>query len=338
MSRQSQVPPRPTFKTERPTQATLVERRTDLLDVHRSRLGDVGRLAQAQADIGEALSTELGDLQQQGEAVEALNAPQNTGLLDGLVRRFTRRRQILERRSATEFLVERYEAVSTRLRKASAFTDELRLTSLELQAEVQQLHAELDGAQTDARASAQRILDLEAMLAAAVGADQAHLRDTLQFELRQEALNLELFETLAQMCTDHAPGARALRDTVQRLYEEMQSFVLAATSTVDAAGRRILALGAAADAPIVVSELQQSLAELQDAMVATESTLRQTRTLIAHTLPELSSQIAAEAELGHLTIDIEARALDRQQAKAAAERALAQAAWEEVEGVLDGEG
>lgn len=338
MTREAHVPPRPKFRGEPPNQAELVERHEHIRTGHEQRLSDVDRLARNQQDLGEALSDELRALQAQGEEVEALNVESGAGFLDGIVRRFTRRRQLLARRSATEHLVERYETVSGRLRRASAFTDELRLTALELQDEVQTLHREVDRATHDGRLSAERILALEASIESLDLADaeaRERVLDTLRFELRQEGQNLELFETMAEMCRGHLPSARALRDTVQRLHEEMQSFVLAATSTVDAAGRRIQALGAAADAPIVVGELQQSLAELQDAMRATETTLAHTRRLIAHTLPELSSQIAAEAELEHLSLQSDLNKVDRAQAKAAAERALARAAWQEVEQVLD---
>ena len=176
--------------------------------------------------------------------------------LDAIVRRFTRRRQLLERRSATEELVTRYEGVSARLRRASVFTDELRLTALELQAEVQELHADIDKAQDDARTAARRVIALEQAIEQAASlppAERDRVTDTLRFELRHEGQNLQLFKALGEMCGRHVEPARALRDTVQRLHEEMQSFVLAATGTVDAAGRRIQALGAAADAPVVAA-------------------------------------------------------------------------------------
>lgn len=332
------VPPRPVYRGEPPSQARLVERGREVREEHARSLQDVGRLARTQEELGSTLAGDLKALQEQGLVVEGLDTPE--GFLDGLVRRFTRRRQLLARRSATEALVERYEAVSTRLRRASAFTDDLRLTALELQQEVQALHREADDAQHNARLSAQRVLELEALLKVAERADPGvRLRqvDTLQFELRQEAQALELFQAVEAMCREHLDPSRALRDTVQRLHEEMQSFVLAATGTVDAAGRRIQALGAAADAPIVVGELQQSLDELQQAMRATETYLAQTRDLIAHTLPELSARIEAEREIDGVAFREDLQALDRARASASAERALRQAAWREIQD-LENEG
>ena len=57
-------------------------------------------------------------------------------------RRWPVMRMILERRSVSEELLHRYEHVSRRLRQASAFSDELRLTALKMQEEVEALHEE----------------------------------------------------------------------------------------------------------------------------------------------------------------------------------------------------
>lgn len=338
MSSESHVPPKPAYRGQPPSQARLVERSEEIRDEHQTALSEVDRLARTQQDLGTGLSEDLSALEAQGYAVEALQTAGDAGLLDALVRRFTRRRTLLARRSATEALVERYEAVSTRLRRASAFTDELRLTALELQDEVQALHRELDTARHNATLAAERVLALEAALREVEqsGDPQRHRRiDTLQFELRQEGQALELFKAAEAMCAQHLDPARALRDTVQNLHEEMQAFVLAATGTVDAAGRRIQALGVAADAPLVVGELQQSLVELREAMTATEAYLAQTRDLIAHTLPDLSAQIAAESTVESLSLGAELQSLDRARTRASAERALREAAWNEVHELED---
>jgi len=332
------VPPRPAYRSQAPSQELIVRRNQAIGRTHKQRLDDVDRLARSQQELGEALSTDIERLQDQGQAVEALDDTSSQSLLDAIVRRFTRRRQLLERRSATQELVSRYETVSTRLRRASAFTDELRLTALELQAEVQELHADIDRANHDARLAARRVLELEQAIDQAVdleGVERDRVLDTLRFELRQEGQNLQLFKALAEMCQRHVEPARALRDTVQRLHEEMQSFVLAATGTVDAAGRRIQALGAAADAPVVVEELRRSLDELQDAMRATETYLSHTRKLIAHTLPELSARISADTEAEHVALAADVQELDRARAHAAAERELRLAALDEVNAALD---
>ena len=340
MSEKFRVPPRPDYRNEAPSQARLMERHQTLGTRHQTALTRVGDLARTQETVGQELSSELETLQVRGEAVEELQAPSSQGFLDGIVRRFTRRRTMLERRSAAESLVKQYEAVSVRLRRASAFTDELRLAALQLQSEVQELHQQIDDARHDGALAARRLLELERRLVTLEG-ETAELRerqdDTLRFELRQEAQAMELYQAAERMCRQHLEPAKALRDTVQHLYEEMSSFVLAASGTVDAAGRRIQALGTAADAPVVVTELRESLDELKHAMRATEAYLSQTEKLIAHTLPELSARIEAEAHNDSFLLVDDVQRISREQARADAERALREQAIREVEQALEDE-
>lgn len=327
------VPPRPQFQGEAPTQERLVSRFDGVHDQHVDRLEQVNRMAKEHESIGKGLKSDLMALHDKGKEVEDLQAPTSTGMLDGLIRRFTRNRQTLMRRSATEDLVQRYEAVSTKLRRASAFTDDLRLAVLELQTEVQQLNRDRDQAKANAMKSAARILEMEKALERAI--EEANgsgaLIDELQFELRLEGQNLKLFRAWEELCDEHIPPARGLRDTVHQLHEEMQAFVLEATGTMNAAGRRIQALGAAADAPVVVGELQQSLDELQQAMTATENYLTQTRELIAHKLPDLSAKINAERTVQAISMQADFDAFDRERSRREAEQALREAAMREIE-------
>ena len=158
--------------------------------------------------------------------------------------------------------------------------------------------------------------------------------DALEFELRQETLSLELFRASAEVARHHLEPSRALRDTTQRLHEEMATFTLQATGTVNAAGRRIQALGLAADAPLVVGELQQSLEELQQAMDMTTAYIEQTRVLITDVLPELSARLAAQREMEEVAVTSELDQVSREHARALAERTLREAAEAEVEEYL----
>ncbi|MEL7416335.1 MAG: hypothetical protein AAGJ92_10670, partial [Pseudomonadota bacterium] len=53
---------------------------------------------------------------------------------------------------------------------------------------------------------------------------------------------LELFKAAVGLCRQHIPPARALRDTVLQLHEEMAQYVLSATHTVNAAAMQRNAL------------------------------------------------------------------------------------------------
>jgi hypothetical protein len=236
--------------------------------------------------------------------------------------------------------VARYEAVSVRLREATAFSDELKLTALELQQEVDRLHRELGEALHNQRVAAQRVLHAQASLDALD--DDPELspeakdrrRDRFAFGLRTETVALDLHKAAAEHCRNHLPAARSLRDTVLQLHEEMAAYVLGATHTVNAAGRRIQGLGMLADAPTVVTELQESLDALQEAMEATAAYVETSQDMVAKVLPELSARVAAAGEASAAITTADLRALDREKRRAMAERALRDAAEEEIADLL----
>ncbi len=261
-------------------------------------------------------------------------------LLAALVRPFTARRTALARRSVTEALVERYEAVSVRLREATAFSDELKLTALDLQQEVDRLHRGLGESLHNQRVAAQRVLHAqEALDALDANAELSpeqkdRRRDRFGFDLRTETVALDLHHAASEHCRNHLPAARSLRDTVLQLHEEMAAYVLGATHIVNAAGRRIQGLGMLADAPTVVAELQESLDALQEAMEATAAYVETTQDLVAKVLPELAARVAAAGEAGAAVTEAGLRMLNRERRRAMAERALREAAEEAISDLL----
>lgn len=340
MSERHAVPPRPHYRGEVPSQGELVTRNHKLAHAHRRTLERVDELARTQARVGRELGSELSTLRDKGHALDEIErAGSQEGLLAALMARVTGRSSVLARRSATEALVDHYEVVSIRLRRASAFSDDLRLCALELQEEVEELHQQLADGLANEKASAERILAIEVALdglraADMPAADRERLRDKLTFELRQETLMLELFRSTVAISRQHLDPARALRDTTMRLNEEMATFVLQATGTVNAAGRRIQALGMAADAPTVVGELQASLDELESAMSITEAYVEQTQALLTDVLPQLSARLKAQQEMEQVAVTATLESVTREHARSLAERALREAADAEVEELL----
>jgi hypothetical protein len=335
--------PPPQYEGQRPTQASLLERRDSLRGRHRETLARVNGLVHSQHEISQELGSELSAMQGNGQRLDELRAADDdSGVLAALVRTFNRRRVILERRSVAEELLHRYEHVSRKLRQASAFSDELRLTALGLQEEVEELHGEFAQAQRNERAAAQRVQDLEAQLALlesgefeVTKTEREQLIDKLQFEERSESLSIELFRAQASLLRHEVAPARALRDTVMGMHEEMAHFVLAATARVNGAGRKIQALGMAADAPTVINELNESLAELDMAMEATEIYVAQAQELLTRVLPEMSRTLSVTAHTQALELTDDLRDMSRERAKSLADQALREDAMSEVESWLD---
>lgn len=326
---------------EQLTHALLQRRREEVSQRQGRAVAKVDRLLVTQQTLGEELGDGLSSLAQTRSELQTLEqSASDTSLLASLVRPFTARRTALARRSVAQGLIQQYEQVSVRLREATAFSDELKLTALELQQEVDRLHRELGEALHNQREAATRVLAMEEALAQLESDTELtpeqrdRRRDRYTFDLRTETVALELFASAAEHCRTHLPAARSLRDTVLRLHEDMAEYVLGATHTVNAAGRRIQGLGMLADAPIVVAELQASLHELDQAMRATADYVEGSQALIAEVLPELSARVAAQAEASSSVLHSELAHLDRKKSRAMAERALREAAEEEIRDLL----
>lgn len=325
---------------EQLTHAVLQRRQRDASDRHRRAMDQVSDFLDTQQEMGDELSTGLVVLRRQRGELDTMQQTEgDTSILASLVRPFTARRSALARRSIAEGLLRQHQRISVRLAEATAFSDELKLSALELQQEVDRLHRELGEALHNQRVAAQRVLDAERALAeidSDLSPEQtARLRDRYEFDARTEAVSLELYRSAAELCRQHLPTARSLRDTVLKLHEEMAKTVLAAQHTVNSAGRQIQGLGLLADTPTVVRELQESLDQLNGAMAATQDYVRRSTAFLSQELPHISALIRAESEASELALEAELTQLDRQRAIRDAEAALREAAQEEIESLLD---
>lgn len=319
-----------------PTHAETLAREREVLKRHRAAVAQVDRLAVQQKQVGDELDRELAGLLEHGSALDTIEQRQReTGFLATLTRRFTARSELLARRSVAERLLRRYEAVNARLTDATAFVDELRLTSLELQQEVDRLHSELATSTAEEVRLARRIDAIEGELDAIVEQPNAAQRiDQLMFEERVVATDVAVWTANARIARQGLEPARVLRDHVLQLHDDVARYVGVARGTVRDAGNRIQALGAAADAAVVVSELQSSLDDLRHAVQATEMYLRSTQDLYTRVLPELTANLEAHYATQSVSLTGVAPVSSRELARECAEQALVEAAEAELAQLL----
>ena len=329
---------RPAYVGDQLTHATLAKRREEVQSRHQRALGQVSDLYSSQQEISDELGKGLERMKNHGEELDRIREEESqTGFIASIMRPFTARQRVLARKSVAEALLAQYETVSVRLREATSFSDDLKLCALEMQDEVDRLHRDHAAAVHNKKLAAERVLAIEAELAALDSdaslnpAERERKHDQLTFELRTEAIALDLFRASAVQCKQHLEPARTLRDTVLELHEDMAKYVLSATQTVNAAGRRIQGLGMMADAPVVVSELQASIEELNVAMEATAEYVESSRHMIAEVLPELSRRLEAEAAMDAAETADSLEEVSRERSRTMAERALRDAAQAEVD-------
>lgn len=327
---------------QRVTQAELVRLRERRLAQQVERIERVDALVQDGDRLGRELGEGLSSLKRTGAELEQLEQSRSDeGLLATLTRPFTARRHALARRSVAEELIAVYEKASVKLREASAFSDELRLCSLELQQDVDRLHSELDKAKAGERVAAERVLACEAALDeledVSRSADEAQRRtDRYEFDLKSEGVHVLLYQTAAEQCRVHIGPTRSLRDTILQMHEDMALYVVNATHALNAAGSRVQGLGVMADAPVVVQELQNSLDELGAAMDATELYIAHSQHLVREILPRLNHDLRDQQAEEASKLQVQLEAMDRGRAHALAEQALRDAAAEEVNALMEG--
>ena len=323
------------------TPADLTRQREHLEAGQQHAMQRVDALVRAQRDIGHELRDELALLRDRGDALDGDEV--DGGAVATMLKRFTRRRTVLARRSVAEGLMAQYESVNVSLRKATTFTDELRLCAAELQADVDKLHDQLASNRKASDETAERLQAIEARLDeldAQAGRGEhppeaERERDRLQFELRNGMLDLELHQVSSDMAHKHLDPLRALRNTAMNLHEEMAQFALAATGAVDNAGRRIQALGMAADAPAVIAELQESLTDLDLAMTATEAYVARANELLNRVLPELTDNLREHDARENARLTTELYTIDRERGRLLTERVEQKDALAEVESWFD---
>jgi hypothetical protein len=280
---------------ETPSLAELHARRQAIAERQVSAVGRVTGLVERHRALGSELAAGLASLQACVAGPEESGGP-----LERLLRPFSGRR----RRSAGEALRARYEAVAVRLREAIAFTDELHLAALELQADVEALH------------TAQREVDaLRAGLVAAIAeadagatADDPLAREQASFRARRDRAALARLEVAESLHREHLGPARALRDTAWSLHEQLAAYLASASRVVDRAGGRVAVVGLLADAPAVVADLHASIGDLQAALAAAERYVADTRHLLSDVLPELTARLTRTEDALRAQADAEVEA------------------------------
>ena len=319
-----------------PTVAELSSLRTTLEDRHTETLGRVGALLREQQDLTGGIATELSSLQKGGDNLRELEEADadQASIIAQIKGRLTRRRRLLERQSVATRLQEQYRTVHTTLRKAGAFADELQLCAVELAQEVDRLHSDVDNSLEQVVRIEQRVADLQAELTALDARSdptERRRRDQIRFEIADLGTAASLHNAKAHLCNQQVDPARALRDTVHGLHKEMAHYVLQASASVEGSGRRIQTLGLAADAPVVISELQDGLHQLDAAMTVTQAYLDQAHDMLTRVLPELTQQIQIQGSRAAVDLEQGLAAIEAARQGEASDDDLRAAAFAEVE-------
>lgn len=187
------------------------------------------------------------------------------------------------RRSVEELLRAQYEISAARLKEAAEFADRLQAAESDLFDELERLNRKIVESSQNEDVAAETVLslqnlkeDLTAQIEAAeYGSTEARKLegdlDRCRRSLAQHSTFLKLYSTAEDRLVRLQQNTRQLADTIARLRADITVYVTAASEKLDLIAGQVQAIGAAADASVVMLELKASL----DAM--TESINEATR-------------------------------------------------------------
>ncbi len=175
------------------------------------------------------------------------------------------------RRSIEDLLRRQYELSSLRLKEATELADRLQVSESDLYAEIDRLNERMVQSARDEEAAAAYLLQVQRMReeleVELTGAEPGSVRArTLEAEIdrtrrvqAEHTTKLQIFATAEERLERLKDSTRLLTQTVANLHGDIRQYVLVASEKLDLAAGQIQAIGAAADASVVVLELKRSL-------------------------------------------------------------------------------
>lgn len=245
-----------------------------------TQIDELTLMRQKNAEIQSALSEEMSKLRELSDQLSQRR--KKKGFFGGLRSLFGRSEDI-NRRSIEELLRNQYEMSSLRLKQATEFADRLEAAKEELYDEIERLNRKIIESAENEEQAAEYVKELKDLLVGIEGnlrlvdsssADGRHLQrelDRTKRKLAEHTTKLKLYSTAEERLAKLRSNTRQLAETIANLQSDITRYVVAASEKLDLIGGQIQAIGAAADASVVMLELKQSL----DAM--TESVNHTTR-------------------------------------------------------------
>jgi hypothetical protein len=254
---------------------------TDERQRQNAQLRELSRLRERNADLQDALHDEMSRLR---EISQSMSRERERGSFKSWFSWLPWiRSDSPSRRSIEDLLRRQYEMSAMRLKEAAEFADRLEAAKSDLYDEIERLNRKIvDSAKNEEVAgdyvmdlrTAKETLEREIGRAEPSSARERELQsdlDRCRRLLAEHSTRLKLYDSAEERLAKLRRNTRTLADTISNLQADITRYVTAASEKMDLVAGQIQAIGAAADASMVMLELKQSL----DAM--TESVNHTTR-------------------------------------------------------------
>ncbi|MFT6395446.1 MAG: chromosome segregation ATPase [Bradymonadia bacterium] len=241
-------------------------------DVQRERVNELNTIRAQNESLQTSLAEELNKLREFSETDSSAAGGLFAKLLS-VIRPNSGRPQTTH--SVEALLRQQYELSVKRLREAADHADRLEASEADLHDEIERLNRRIiDSADNHGRAS-RYVFELKQVAAelqntkANTALEDAKLEasnDRVRRLLITHGTRQKLYGTARERLSRLRDNARALASTIGRLRADITSYVQVAGQKLDMTAGQVQALGAAADASVVVLELEASLEALSESM------------------------------------------------------------------------
>src|SRR5690554_76928 len=246
----------------------------------RRDLETLEKLRERNAKIQENLTGEVLKLR---EINAHLSRERSRGELSRSMRRFLAKLpwvggQILTHRSIEEILRNQYELSARRAKEAAEFVDRLEAAKAGLWDEIDRLNQKIVESAQNEELAAKRLGELDRLKSVLeverTGLDPASaqarqlqaLIDQTHRQLAEHTTKLKLYSTAEDRLERLQQNTRQLAKTIGHLQADIVVYVTAANEKLDLIAGQIQAIGVAADASVVMFELQSSLKAMTESV------------------------------------------------------------------------
>ncbi len=252
------------------------------------QVGQLNTLRERNASLQGALTQEVARL---GEMTDRLREQRERApsAWQALLARLPWRRQgALNTQSVEALLRAQYEQSALRVKEAADYADRLDVARADLYDEIERLHQKIIDYAREEQTTRQRVVALSSFKAklelrlaqAERGVGQRELQaelDRARRALAEDAARLRLCDTAEERLVRLQDNTRLLAQTIGQLQSDILTYVTVASEQLDLVAGQIQAIGAAADAALVVMELRQSLSAMTEALNHTTRFVSQTQ-------------------------------------------------------------
>jgi hypothetical protein len=267
-------------------------------DVH---VEELMSLRQRNAELQSALGEEMAKLRQLSDH---LSRERNRGGLWSSMREMLAKLpgfkdRIITRHSIEDLLRRQYELSAQRLKEAAEFADRLGVAKQDLYDEIARLNRKIiESADNEERAAARVIelselkstLEIEVEVAEEGSLEgrklQAKLDETRR-ALAEHSMHLKLYSTTEERLAKLRKNTRQLAETIGNLQTDITRYVTAASDKLDTVSGQIQAIGAAADASVVMLELKHSLEAMTESINETTRFVSETQTYFRENVDDM---------------------------------------------------